>query len=89
MLIAPPAANTPAAGYNTRPRPGELEIAARGATACCCNAIELSSARRRVPERIGRKRMERRWSAGMCDGEAGVRGVVEGTVTRSGRTAVV
>ena len=37
MLIAPPAAITHAAGYNTRPRPGELETAARGATVRCCN----------------------------------------------------
>ncbi len=37
LLIAPPAARTTAAGYNTRPRPSELEIAARGATVSCCN----------------------------------------------------
>ena len=37
LLIAPPAARTIAAGYNTRSRPSELDTAARGATGCCCN----------------------------------------------------
>ena len=39
LLIAPPAANATAAGYNTRSRPCELDIAARGATGCCCNGL--------------------------------------------------